>query len=63
MKDRRKSDRNEINSTIVLACAQGEFLNSGTEKETQGGISGLLEVLRKNTLEVGVKLCGFLGPP
>lgn len=58
MKDRRKSDRNEINPVIVLACVQGEFLHSGTEKETQGGISGLLEVPTKNTQEVG-----FSRPP
>lgn len=56
MKGRRKPDRNKINPVIVLACAQGEFLNCGTEKENQGGVSGLLEVPRKNTREVGVEL-------
>lgn len=63
MRDRRKSDRNKINPVIVLTYAQGEFLNSGTKKETQRGVSGLLEVPRKNTREVGVELCGFSGPP
>lgn len=63
MKDRRKSDINKINPVIVLACAQDAFLNCGIEKKNQGGVSGLLEVPRKNTQEAGGELCGFSWPP